>query len=106
MVRRYAVDKASARGKFFSKPGDKVYENQIVGVHASAGDLKVNICKAKQLNNMRSTGNDEMIKLAPAMQLTLEDAVEYVASDEYVEVTPTAVRMGKYEKSSAKGRGK
>ena len=66
----------SAMGAFFTSPGDEVYEDQIVGVHAKSGDLKVNICKAKALTNMRSSGADEKSSTTPAMQLTLEDAVE------------------------------
>merc|ERR1719453_2881481 len=80
-------------------PGDEVYEDQIVGIHAKGNDLKVNICKAKQLTNMRSSGADEKSTCTPAMQLTLEDAVEYVVNGEFVEVTPDAIRMGKHPKA-------
>ena len=92
--------KTQDRGAFFTSPGDEVYENQIVGIHAKAGDLKVNICKAKQLTNMRSSGADEKSTATPPMQLTLEDAVEYILEGEFVEVTPDAIRMGKYPKVS------
>jgi len=94
----FAITKVQDRGAFFSSPGDEVYENQIVGVHAKGGDLKVNICKAKQLTNMRSSGADEKSSTTPPMQLTLEDAVEYVVNGEFVEVTPDAIRMGKHPK--------
>merc|ERR1719183_2265212 len=94
----FSISKVQDRGAFFTSPGDEVYEDQIVGIHSKANDLKVNICKAKQLTNMRSSGADEKSTTTPAMQLTLEDAVEYVEESEYVEVTPEAIRMGKYPK--------
>ena len=73
-----------------------MYENQIVGVNSRPGDLKVNICRLKQLNNIRAAGKDETVNVVPPMQLTLEDAVEYVMDGEYVEVTPGEIRMGKF----------
>uniref|UniRef100_A0A7S3ARZ6 Tr-type G domain-containing protein n=1 Tax=Haptolina ericina TaxID=156174 RepID=A0A7S3ARZ6_9EUKA len=94
----FSITKVQDRGDFFSKPGDEVYEDQIIGVHAKSGDLKVNICKAKQLTNMRSSGADEKATTTPPMQLTLEDAVEYVIDGEFVEITPDAIRMGKFPK--------
>ena len=100
----FSIMKTQDRGAFFSSPGDEVYEDQIVGVHSKTGDLKVNICKAKQLTNMRSSGADEKSTTTPAMQLTLEDAVEYVAQGEFVEVTPDAIRMGKHPKQSRFGK--
>ena len=102
-VTAYALDKVGARGRFFSGVADVVYENQIVGISAREGDVKVNICKGKELTNMRASGKDDMVKLAPPMQLTLEDAVEYIASDEYVEVTPEAIRMGKRVQPNTRG---
>merc|ERR1719487_2576558 len=96
----FAITKIQDRGAFFSKPGDEVYEDQIIGIHAKENDLKVNVCKAKQLTNMRSSGADEKSTTTPPMQLTLEDAVEYIAGDEFVEVTPDAIRMGKKPKES------
>merc|ERR1712070_1133155 len=94
----FAIMKTQDRGAFFTKPGDEVYEDQIVGIHAKSGDLKVNICKAKQLTNMRSSGADEKSTCTPPMPLTLEDAVEYVQPGEYVEITPDAIRMGVHPK--------
>merc|ERR1719478_11746 len=94
----FAITKVQDRGAFFTSPGDEIYEDQIVGVNAKSGDLKVNICKAKQLTNMRSAGADEKASTTPPMDLTLEDAVEYVIEHEYVEVTPDAIRMGKHPK--------
>merc|ERR1719453_2030056 len=96
----FAITKIQDRGAFFSKPGDEVYEDQIIGIHAKENDLKVNVCKAKQLTNMRSAGADEKSSTTPPMQLTLEDAVEYVVAGEFVEVTPDAIRMGKFPKES------
>jgi len=96
----FAITKVQDRGAFFTSPGDEVYEDQIVGIHAKSNDLKVNICKAKQLTNMRSAGADEKSSTTPPMQLTLEDAVEYVVAGEFVEVTPDAIRMGKHPKES------
>merc|ERR1719182_717645 len=96
----FSLAKIQERGALFSKPGDEVYEDQIIGVNAKSGDLKVNACKTKALTNMRSAGADEKSNVIPAMQLTLEDAVEYINADEFVEVTPEAVRMGKKAKKS------
>jgi len=96
----FSLAKIQDRGALFSGPGDEIYEDQIIGINAKAGDLKVNACKTKQLTNMRSAGADDKTNVIPAMQLTLEDAVEYIQADEFVEVTPAAVRMGKKPKES------
>lgn len=89
----HGLQKAQERGTLFSAPTDDVYENQIVGIHQRGGDLKVNICRQKQLTNMRSAGADDKTNLQPAAQLTLEEAVEYIIDGEFVEVTPAAIRM-------------
>ena len=81
-----------------------MYEDQIIGINAKAGDLKVNACKTKALTNMRSAGADDKTNVIPAMQLTLEDAVEYIINDEFVEVTPADIRMGKKPKPSRFGK--
>ena len=96
----FSLAKIQERGALFSSPGEEVYENQIIGINAKAGDLKVNACKTKALTNMRSAGADEKSNVTPPMQLTLEDAVEYIQEGEFVEVTPDAVRMGKKPKPS------
>jgi len=96
----FSLAKIQERGALFSKPGDEVYEDQIIGVNAKAGDLKVNACKTKQLTNMRSAGADDKSNVVPPMQLTLEDAVEYIQGDEFVECTPDAIRMGKKPKQA------
>jgi len=100
----FSLSKIQERGALFSKPGDEVYEDQIIGVNAKAGDLKVNACKTKQLTNMRSAGADDKANVVPPMQLTLEDAVEYIQGDEFVECTPDAIRMGKKPKQSKQSR--
>lgn len=96
----FSLAKIQERGALFSGPGDEVYEDQIIGINAKSGDLKVNACKTKALTNMRSAGNDEKSNCIPPMQLTLEDAVEYIQDGEFVEVTPEAVRMGKKAKAA------
>jgi len=96
----FSLTKVQDRGTLFAGAGDEVYEDQIVGIHAKTGDLKVNICKAKQLTNMRSAGADEKSTTTPPTIMTLEEAVEYITIGEFVEVTPDAIRMGKYPKQS------
>merc|ERR1719331_2025791 len=96
----HGLQKAQERGLLFSKPNDPVYEDQIVGIHSRQGDLKVNICRTKQLTNMRASGKDDNVNLVPPKALSLEEAVEYVIDDEFVEVTPDAIRMGKKPKES------
>ena len=100
----HGLEKAQERGVLFSKPNDPVYEDQIVGIHARQGDLKVNICRTKQLTNHRASGKDDATDLAPPKLLSLEEAVEYVVDGEFVEVTPDAIRMGKAPKAGGAGR--
>lgn len=102
----FAISKLQDRGAMFASAGDEVYEDQIVGINAKVGDLKVNICKAKALTNMRSSGADEKSYCVPPLQLTLEDAVEYIQEGEFVEVTPDAVRMGVHPKKPHPGQRK
>lgn len=94
-VTGHGLKNAQERGILFSSAGDEVYENQIIGIHQRANDLKVNICRTKQLTNMRSAGADEKTNLTPPTILSLEQAVEYIEDTEFVEVTPNAIRMGK-----------
>jgi GTP-binding protein len=91
----YALDKLQDRGKFFVDPGEEIYEGQVVGEHTRSGDLGLNITKTKKLTNMRATGTDEKMKIAPAVKFSLEEALEYIQEDEYVEVTPRHVRLRK-----------
>ncbi len=91
----YALDKLQDRGKFFVKPGDDVYMGQVVGEHTRANDLPVNVIRLKKLTNMRAAGSDDKMRLAPPQLFSLEEAMEYVREDEYVEVTPKNIRMRK-----------
>jgi GTP-binding protein len=102
----FSLTKVQERGALWTANGDEVYENQIVGIHSRPGDLKVNVCKAKQLTNMRSAGADEKASTTPPMDLTLEDAVEYVIEHEYVEITPDSIRMGYVDPKKAQRGGK
>jgi GTP-binding protein len=94
-VTSYALDALFDRGVFFVKPGERVYEGQIVGEHNREGDITVNVVKAKQLTNFRAAGRDDNAKLRPPRELSLEAALEYIEDDELVEVTPGAVRLRK-----------
>ena len=91
----YALMSLQERGKLCVKPGDEVYEGQIVGIHARDNDLTVNALRAKQLTNVRASGKDENVMLTPAVQFTLEQALEFIEEDELVEITPTAIRLRK-----------
>ena len=91
----YALDKLQDRGKFFIEPGDEVYAGQVVGEHVHEKDLVINVAKAKQLTNMRASGSDEKAHIAPKTVLSLEEALEYIKADEYVEVTPKSMRIRK-----------
>ena len=95
MVTAYSIDKLSDRGKFFVEPGEEIYSGQIIGEHIRPDDLVINIVKAKQLTNMRASGSDDTVKLAPKVKFSLEEALEYIQEDEYVEVTPKSIRMRK-----------
>jgi GTP-binding protein len=83
------------RGPIFIEPQTEVYEGMIVGEHLKGSDLVVNVTKNKQLTNMRASGTDEAMRLTPPRVMTLEDALDYVGGDEYVEITPTKVRLRK-----------
>jgi GTP-binding protein len=91
----YALNNLQSRGRFFIAPGDEVYAGQVVGEHTKEGDLVVNVTKSKKLTNMRASGSDEKIALAPPVIFSLEDALEYIKADEYVEITPRFMRMRK-----------
>ena len=91
----YAMDKLQDRGKFFISPQTEIYEGQIVGEHTRDNDLCVNLTKAKKMSNMRSSGADDKTKLAPPTMFSLEECMEYIAEDEYVEVTPKSIRLRK-----------
>ena len=91
----YAIDKLQDRGKFFIDPGEEVYGGEVVGEHVHDNDLVVNVCKAKQLTNVRASGSDEKAHIVPKTVMSLEECLEYIKEDEYVEVTPKSMRMRK-----------
>ncbi len=91
----YSLHNLQDRGKFFINPGESVYEGQVIGEHSRSGDLVINVTKTKKLTNMRASGSDEKMKIAPPLKHTLEEALEYIQADEYVEVTPKSIRLRK-----------
>ena len=91
----YAIDKLQDRGKFFIDPGEDVYAGQVVGEHVHDNDLVINVCKAKQLTNVRASGTDEKARIVPKTVMSLEECLEYIKQDELVEVTPKSMRMRK-----------
>jgi len=91
----YSIDKLQDRGFFFVDPGDEIYAGQVIGEHTRPDDLSVNITKTKKLTNMRASGTDEKMNIAPAVKFSLEEAMEYIQEDEYVELTPKSIRMRK-----------
>ncbi len=93
----YAIDKLQDRGKFFIDPGEEVYGGEVVGEHVHDNDLVVNVTKAKQLTNVRASGSDDKARVIPKTVMSLEECLEYIREDEYVEVTPKNMRMRKIE---------
>ena len=91
----YSIDKLQDRGRFFISPMDQVYCGQVVGEHTRSNDITVNVTKAKQLTNMRASGSDDKASIAPPIVFSLEEALEYIKEDEYVELTPKAMRLRK-----------
>jgi GTP-binding protein len=91
----YSIDKLQDRGRFFVDPGVEVYEGQIMGEHIRDNDLVVNIVKGKALTNMRASGTDDSNRIAPAIKFSLEEAMEYIQADEYIEITPLSMRLRK-----------
>lgn len=91
----YSIDKLQDRGRFFVDPGVDVYEGQILGEHIRDNDLVINAVKGKQLTNMRASGSDDNVRIAPAIKFSLEEAMEYIQADEYIEVTPASMRLRK-----------
>ncbi|TBW28297.1 translational GTPase TypA [Gramella sp. KN1008] len=91
----YSIDKLQERGKFFIDPGEDIYEGQVIGENSRQDDLVVNVTKTKKLSNVRSSGADEKAKIVPAIKFSLEEALEYIQKDEYVEVTPNHLRLRK-----------
>lgn len=91
----YSIDKLQERGKFFIDPGEDIYEGQVIGENSRSDDMTVNVTKTKKLSNVRSSGADEKAKIVPAIKFSLEEALEYIQKDEYVEVTPKSLRIRK-----------
>jgi len=91
----YSINKLQDRGKFFVDPGEDIYAGQVIGENSRADDMVINVTKTKKLSNVRSAGADEKVGIAPAIKFSLEEAMEYVGKDEYVEVTPQSIRLRK-----------
>jgi GTP-binding protein len=91
----YSLNNLQERGKFFIEPNQDVYMGQVIGENSRAGDLVVNVTKTKKMSNMRSSGADDKVKLAPPRRFSLEEALEFIQGDEYVEVTPKTIRLRK-----------
>ena len=91
----FALNRLQDRGRFFVAPADVIYKGQVIGEHTRDNDLEVNLVKGKQLTNMRKSGSDEAMKIAPKIQFSLEESMEYIAEDEYLEITPESLRMRK-----------
>ncbi|HNQ61591.1 MAG TPA: translational GTPase TypA [Bacteroidia bacterium] len=91
----YSIDKLQDRGRFFIDPAEEVYAGQVIGEGIRPGDLVVNVTRAKQLTNMRASGSDDNVRITPKINFSLEEAMEYIEKDEYLEVTPKSIRMRK-----------
>ena len=91
----YAIDKLQDRGVFFVEPGDELYTGQVIGEHSRDNDIVVNIQKGKKLTNMRASGSDDNVRITPAKRFSLEESMEYIQKDEYLEITPKSIRMRK-----------
>ena len=91
----YSLDKLKDRGRFFISPGDTIYTGQVIGENTRADDIVINVTKTKKLSNVRAAGTDDKVKLAPPIKFGLEEALEYIQKDEYVEVTPQTIRLRK-----------
>ncbi|MEM8845653.1 MAG: translational GTPase TypA [Bacteroidota bacterium] len=91
----YSIDKLQERGKFFIDPGEDIYEGQVIGENSRGDDMTINVTKTKKLSNVRSAGADDKAKIVPAIKFSLEEALEYIQKDEYVEVTPNHLRIRK-----------
>ncbi len=91
----YSIDKLQDRGKFFVDPGEEIYTGMVIGEHIRPDDLVINICQEKKLTNMRASGSDDKMRIAPKINFSLEEAMEYIQNDEYVEITPASIRLRK-----------
>ena len=103
----FSLNNLQDRGKFFVAPNEEIYAGQVIGENSRENDLVINVTKTKKLSNMRSSGNDEKVKLTPPIVFSLEEALEYIQKDEYVEVTPESIRLRKiFLKEVERKRGK
>lgn len=104
----YSIDKLQDRGKFFIEAGEEIYPGMIIGEHIRPDDLVVNVCTEKQLTNMRASGTDEKMRIVPKIKFSLEEAMEYIQGDEYVEITPSHIRLRKIhlDENTRKREGK
>jgi len=91
----YSIDKLQERGRFFIDPGEEIYEGQVIGENSRGDDMVVNVTKTKKLTNVRAAGSDDKVRIVPAIKFSLEEALEYIQKDEYVEVTPKNLRLRK-----------
>lgn len=91
----YSMDKLQDRGHFFIHPGDEIYGGQVVGENTRGDDMGINLCKTKKLTNVRASGTDDKVVLPPPVEFSLEEALEYIQEDEFVEVTPKSIRLRK-----------
>ena len=91
----YSIDKLQDRGQFFIDPGDEIYTGQVIGQHIRPDDLVINVVREKKLTNMRASGSDDNVRIAPKINFSLEEAMEYIEKDEYLEVTPKSIRIRK-----------
>ncbi len=91
----FAIDRLQDRGRFFVEPGDALYKGRVVGEYTRDNDLEVNLVKGKQLTNMRAAGSDSSARIAPKVKFSLEESMEYIKEDEYLEVTPLSLRIRK-----------
>jgi GTP-binding protein len=98
----FSLKNAEDRGVFFIKPGTKVYKGMIIGENNRPQDMELNVCKSKQLTNMRAAGADDIVQLQAPIEMSLERALEYIGSDEILEVTPESIRLRKMTKKFAK----
>jgi GTP-binding protein len=93
----YSIDKLQERGRFFVDPGEDIYEGQVIGENSRGDDMVVNVTKTKKLSNVRASGSDDKVRIVPAIKFSLEEALEYIQKDEYVEVTPKHLRLRKIQ---------
>jgi GTP-binding protein len=101
----YSIEKMQDRGSFFVDPGEDIYEGQVVGENSRQDDMVLNLVRAKQLTNFRAAGKDDNSRMIPKRQFSLEEALEYIQKDEYVEITPKSLRLRKiYLKQNERDR--